>query len=145
MTEAALSEIEKDALKAVGAGALPAAVSKALKQSPSESAAFMGKLQSAGLVTYNLTTGYTLTPQGTKLMEAKVVSKVVAEGGTFAHRSVGSRMPAQIQIPDAAAASEKKIEKMKAYAEQRARTRARLKQLAQEMIGQRRPLRTLGD
>jgi hypothetical protein len=142
MTLAALSEIERAALKAVGSGALPPAMAEALQKSPIETAVLMGKLQSAGLVDFNLTTGYTLTALGAELAE----DKIVAEASPIAHRSVGARMPVAINLPDAgAAASNRKIEKLKGYADQRARTRERLRQLAQETIGQRRPLRTLRD
>lgn len=118
-------------------------VAKAVKKTPAETRPALLSLLQEKLVAYYLTVGFAITPLGHEALTRPV--KQVAEGGTFAHRSVGSRMPAAINVPDAQVASDRKIEKMKEFAAQRARTRARLRTLAQETIGQRRPLRTLRD
>lgn len=127
-------------------------VAALLKTSPVAAAEVMGKLQREGLVTYYLTTGYapTTKPAASAVApapktEAKTsLAQRVTEGAAIAHRSVGSRMPAPIPMPDAgAAASQKKIDKMKEFAAQRARTRERLRTLAQDIGPPRRPLRTL--
>jgi hypothetical protein len=124
-------------------------VAALLKTSPVAAAEVMGKLQREGLVTYYLTTGYALSGKPVAVVKAKTEAKTslaqrVTEGTAIAHRSVGSRMPAPIPMPDAgAAASQKKIDKMKEFAAQRARTRERLRTLAQDCGPPRRPLRTL--
>jgi len=124
-------------------------VAALLKTSPVAASEVMGKLQRDGLVTYYLTTGYALTAKPAASVAPKTEARTslaqrVTEGAAIAHRSVGSRMPAPIPMPDAgAAASQKKIDKMKEFAAQRARTRERLRTLAQDIGPPRRPLRTL--
>lgn len=64
---------------------------------------------------------------------------------TFGNRSVGSRMPAQVYMTGTVT-TPKRVEKLKRLARERARTRDRLRQLAQESGSPpRRPLRTLRD
>jgi len=67
------------------------------------------------------------------------------KAGTFGNRSVGSRMPAQVYMTGTVT-TPKRVEKLKRLAVERARTRDRLRQLAQESGSPpRRPLRTLRD
>ena len=140
---------EISALQAVAAETGPVvtlrAVADRVKKPVLDVAKLMGKLQTEGLIAFYLTSGYALTPRG---KEALAPKKQVAEGGTFT-KSAGSKMPVSIhpphvQIQDAAAvAKKKKIAKMKEFADQRARTRARLRTLAQESGLPRRESRSL--